>query len=48
MIERCLARKNAPHTHGYVRKLREHSVDEVPQFLQQPLANLDSLAGNGG
>ena len=47
VMQRCLARQHASNTHAYVWKLSEHSVDEVPQFLQQSLAYLDILTGQG-
>jgi hypothetical protein len=38
VLQRCLTRQNASNLHVYVWPLREHRVDEVPQFLQQALA----------
>jgi hypothetical protein len=31
--QRCLAWQQMSHSHLYVWKLREHGVDEAPQFL---------------
>ena len=33
VLQRCLARQQASHTHADVWKRREHRVDEIPQFL---------------
>ncbi len=44
--QRYLARQQASHTYVYIWKLREHRIDEVPQFLQQCLTDLDCLTGH--
>jgi hypothetical protein len=38
VLQSCLTRQHAPNLHVFVWPLREHSVDEVSQFLQQVLA----------
>ena len=47
VMQCCLARQNISNMHGYIWILRENSVDEVPQFLQQYLPYLHLLTGQG-
>jgi hypothetical protein len=47
VMQRCLARKQASHTHAYVWKRSENSIDEDPQCLQQSYAYFDILTGQG-
>ena len=39
--------KKGSYVHFYLRIFSKHSVDEVLQFLQQPLTHLYFLAGQG-